>query len=157
MQYYFIKSCLEAGKLTVNQITGQVFNNGKELKCVSSRGYIVGTVNFNGMRKQVKAHQVVWIANNLSKYWQGLVVDHKNRDKQDNRIHNLRLVTKAGNASNRRNYAGASNPSAVLTEENVRRIRKTSLDGFNSYAGLAKAFNVSKSTIAAIVQRKTWK
>ena len=42
---------------------------------------------------------------------QGLLVDHKNRDRTDNRIKNLRLITKAENARNAKKYK--SNKSGI--------------------------------------------
>jgi hypothetical protein len=64
----------------------------------SSGGYLrVGLPN----NKQVTVHRVIWFltyGNLPDKTWE---IDHINCDRKDNRIENLRLVTKTDNQSNR--------------------------------------------------------
>lgn len=45
------------------------------------------------------AHRLVWVMHN-GDIPDGMMVDHINLDKSDNRIENLRLVNKSGNAQN---------------------------------------------------------
>lgn len=47
------------------------------------------------------AHRLVWVMHN-GPIPDGMMVDHINLDKADNRIENLRLVNKSGNAQNSR-------------------------------------------------------
>ena len=152
-----ILGLLKNGKIYVEPETGTVFLprfGGKKSGCKSARGYMVGTFHLGNIRRQLKLHRVVWVAAH-GPLRNGLVIDHINRDKTDNRIANLRLVDASGNSQNRRTYRGSENPSAKLDEHQVSDIRKMRLNG-KSYAELARLFLVSKSLIAAIIQRKVW-
>lgn len=62
----------------------------------NSNGYIV--VMHKG--KRVYAHRLAWILTHGS-IPDGMMIDHINRVRHDNRLCNLRLVTAKGNADNR--------------------------------------------------------
>ena len=51
---------------------------------------------------------------------------------------------------------GEDNKSSKLTNENVFEIRKLHIETISSYK-ISKMFNVSKGTILAIINKKTWK
>lgn len=50
-------------------------------------------------RKTYLAHRLAWLY--VHGEWPNGILDHINRDRTDNRIENLRLITKAGNSINR--------------------------------------------------------
>lgn len=52
---------------------------------------------------------------------------------------------------------GERNPAAILTETEVRSIRRRHAKGGATYADLAERHGVAASTVAAIIQRKTWR
>ena len=89
-------------------------------------------------------------------------VHHKNNDKTDNRAENLEWVTGEEN----REYAhedgcylkGEKNPTAKLTEEDVRFIRQNYKAGDLEFGQgvLAKKYGVSTTTIRNIVTFKSW-
>jgi hypothetical protein len=54
------------------------------------------------------------------------------------------------------NSKGENNPTAKLTIDDVRAIRAVYADGNTGYSTLAAKYNVSKTTIAAIISGKTW-
>jgi len=60
-----------------------------------STGYLVKTV----CKKKLMIHRLVWEMH-YGKIPKGMVIDHINRNKTDNRIENLRLATKSQNARN---------------------------------------------------------
>jgi hypothetical protein len=74
-------------------------------------GYVAGTVRYDGRRKvridskQYFNSRLVWIWHN-GDIPEGLEIDHINRDKSDDRIENLRVVTRIVNIRNKDNYQG---------------------------------------------------
>lgn len=122
--------------------------------CRNAAGYIVFTLHFAGRRVQMKAHRAVWLAAHGS-IPEGLIPDHVNRVRDDNRLINLRLVDAKGNAMNRRPYRGGLNPAARINAEIAERIRRSSGQGM-SYRELASSFGVSKSLVAQIVRGELW-
>lgn len=152
--YDFIKELIHIGKLRANLVSGEVFNGLRKMATVSSRGYIVGTVHLGGQRKQIKAHQVVWYFSG-KQIPTGLILDHRNGIKTDNRIENLRLVTAKQNSHNRRSYMGENNPASKLNNQIVEGIRN--LWPKYSYGIIANLFRISKSSVAQIIRGETWK
>lgn len=155
-----IKSVLESGSITVDFESGAIYSSrikGSEgvktlLKGSNCNGYRVHTLVLNGSRKQVKAHRIVWIASN------GLIpsdlqIDHINRDRTDNRLENLRLVTSRENCLNREDNSGEKNPAAKLTDNEVILIRSLYAQGNCTVRELAADFNISKSQIHNIISK----
>lgn len=52
---------------------------------------------------------------------------------------------------------GKDHPGVKLTEENVKDIRRIYSEGKLSQYDLAKTFNVRRTTIAAIINNRSWK
>lgn len=150
-------TALEKGFLRVDAKAGRAWAlrfAGKEVGCRNKRGYIVFTLHLGGSRAQIKMHRLVWIAAH-GIIPAGLMPDHDNRVKNDNRIGNLRLVDCKGNAANRRSYSGARNPAAKITKEiaDAMRSRHRLL---KSYGKVSREFSVSKSLVAQIIRRELW-
>jgi HNH endonuclease len=151
-----ISAALGAGAWTVDTGTGIVrstrFADRRQVGCLNTKGYVVATLHFGGLRVQAKLHRVVWIAAHGA-IPAGLVPDHVNRIKSDNRLENLRLVTDPENVRNRRSYVGEGNPACRLTRAEAIQVRCTP----GSYSDRARRFGVSKSLVAQISRGELWK
>lgn len=73
---------------------------------IHTKGYRRCSAVVGGVRCEALAHKVIWYIHH-GDVPEGLMLDHINLDKTDNRIENLRLVTAAGNNQNiiRKGYA----------------------------------------------------
>lgn len=81
---------------------------GKEAGCATANGYKQVRLNGRGLRY----HRVAWILH----FWEcpgDMFIDHKNRDRRDNRIANLRLATRSDNCRNRCRVDGLPLPKGV--------------------------------------------
>lgn len=121
-----------------------------------------GLVTVEGTKK--KHHRLVYCAtHNISHdSIQGKIVMHTCDNASCVNPDHLVLGTHADNTADmwkkgRQNvpsFVGTKNPSAKLTEDDVRSIRE--LGRRYSYGQLSDQFRVSKSTIQAILTRRTW-
>jgi HNH endonuclease len=75
--------------------SGWLTRNGKLVGTLDKDGYLV--VTFEG--KQYRVSRIAWLLYYGS--WPLGIVDHKNRVRTDNKIHNLRDITNAENSRNR--------------------------------------------------------
>jgi len=80
---------LDAGTLTINADLGVVYLHGKPATCKTVHGYVRISLP-NG--KQVLAHRVMWLAVH-GPIADGLVINHRNRQRDDNRLSNLEAIT----------------------------------------------------------------
>jgi hypothetical protein len=121
---------------------------------ISLQGYIVGRITVDGEMLEYRAHRVIWIACN-GPIPSGMEIDHKNHDRADNRISNLRLVDPAQQMQNCNNK-GADNCRARLTWDQASQIRKQRASGvkLKEIAGL---YGVSVSTICMVVKGHTYR
>lgn len=128
------------------------------LAMVDKGGY--GSFSVNAY--PVKAHRFSWILHN-GKIPEGLGVLHKCDNPRCVNPDHLFLGTNVANTADRdakgRQSKGEKHPDAKLTEEQVREIRIVYKAGSRRYGirPLARAYGLSKSTMASVVNRLTWK
>ena len=138
---------------------GKPLDEKRELGFVHPSGYVHINLSSNGSKKQVRAHRVVYIAAN-GHIPDGMVVDHINNDKSDNRICNLQLLTAEENsrkaADDGRYLSGEDNPRSKITAEVRSRIAHDYRTSGMTYRELAQKYGVSKSRIGQIVNECDW-
>lgn len=141
------------------QIVGLLRNKARRCE-KSNRGYLRVGLSKNGVRKHHAVHRLVASAF-LGEIPSAMDVHHINCDKTDNRIKNLKIISRSGNLE--RAYAdglrhprrGEDNPSARLTEIEVRQIRAMLDDGV-SRQRIGRVFGVAWSTVNRIKRGEKW-
>lgn len=92
----------------------------------------------------------------------GLVINHKNGIKTDNRIGNLEVVTESENQKHgyrvlgRTPMRGEKVALSKLTKNDVIKIRKLKGEGLNNIE-LGEMYGVHKQTICNLCTRRTWR
>jgi hypothetical protein len=93
----FLDLAIKNGILTANEM-GDVFRLGKKVKgSIGQYGY-KEFIAFNGSPKVLKFHWVVWTVFK-GRVPDGMVLDHINNIRTDNRLVNLQLLTRAENSA----------------------------------------------------------
>jgi hypothetical protein len=120
--------------------------------------YVITLMTPEG-RKVRKVHRIVLLAF-AGPCPPGQESCHGDGDSLNNSLGNLRWDTKKGNAADRVRHGtdpeGERNPAAILTESDVREIRKECASGAKR-RDVAKHRGVSLATIYHIVSRRIWK
>ena len=141
-------------RYTVTQC-GQVFGvRGRRLKPhINHYGYpCVSVVSDANKRTTAGIHRLValaWIPNPDSLP----VVDHRNGDRADHAISNLRWVTQKENM--RSAYRDRGQPSAILSQQKADDIRDLLEKGAQTWE-IAKLYGVKTGTIAQIKRGQSW-
>ena len=135
----------------------------RELKYVSSKGYIHIWFYKNKKKYCCKAHRIVWIYFN-GEIPDGLEINHKNGIKTDNRPENLELVTisenkkhayRIGLECHKGEIAGEKHPLTKLNDDDIKNIRLRYSSG-ETLKMIAKDFNISIPHTHKIIKRKRW-
>ena len=123
--------------------TGKIFSRKRcayVKPFMTKKGYLM--VN---LKKGVKASvsRVIWLSVHGVPEIEGLVIDHINEIKTDNRLENLRLLTSRGNCC--RSFA-------KVTYEAAEKIRMEYAKGGISYSELGMKYRMSRTGIENIVR-----
>lgn len=149
-----ILKCLNEGRIETDPATGKIYSRmirgyeGQRVELVGSdcNGYRVHSIKYNGIKKQVRAHQVIWISVNGPYDKDKLMIDHINRDRTDNRIVNLRLVTAQGNRANQEPRKGK------LSQAEIDMMYFLHTEDGISIRELAEDYGISKSRVQQLIQ-----
>ncbi len=134
---------------------GNVINqDGRPIKPImTGNGYCTVVLrNGPGTRRRFYVHRLVlelFVGSQPDKQ-----ADHINMVRTDNRLRNLRWLTKAENLARRVPLRGERHNMAKLNNQNVSIIRDCLLKKSNTE--LAKQFGVNRRTIADIRNGVTW-
>ena len=147
---YLVSRRGEVRSLVRNRLLSQV---------EGERGYMLVNLYSNGRPKHFLVHRLVAAAF-LGPIPPGHQVNHKDADKTNNHLENLEIVTPEQNRAHAARHGlirvGEANPSARLTEEDVRAIRKLRDEGLR-VRDIAHKYDVSERTVYLIGRRLTWR
>ncbi len=161
---------LADGRLVVRVDAGEVWRHkrvnprtGSLVECEPERADLShgsGYLRVSIGQALVKSHRIVWLAAHGA-IAAGDEVNHKNRNKADNRIENLELLTHAGNVRHAQALGvdfsrGEANGQSKLTAEKVIEMRRL-LDAGASRKSMARKFGVGFTTVRAIADGKHWR
>jgi hypothetical protein len=137
------------------------YKKGKILKTpIMNSGYCTVKLYNNTQAKDFLVHRLVLTAF-VGICPPGQEGCHKNSNKTDNRLENLRWGTRADNEYDKialgKANIGERHGMSKLVNDQVIRIRELYVTGKYSHRTLAKEFNVSHQTIADICSRNNWK
>ena len=128
--------------------------------CRSSSGYL--TVNLYQGRKTLHSSHCVHVLvleAFRGKRPPGMVANHKNALKFDNRLENLEWTTLHGNARHAVEMGltckGEAHGKARLREEDIKRIRRLGKEG-TSPTNLAHLYGISRPHVHNILNGKVW-
>lgn len=87
-------------------------------------------------------------------------INHIDGVKSNNALHNLEWMTRSENLFHATRVLGVNHgtlrPNSKIGVNDVREIRRLYALGQHSYRRLAKAYGLSKTTVEAIILRRTW-
>ena len=108
-------------------------------------------------------HRLIWICiyGDIPK---NIEINHKNGIKGDNKLNNLELTTKSGNAlhsirilGNKTGILfGEENPLSILTNDAVIDIKNNYQKGKNTMKNFAEKYNVAICTISDVIHQRSW-
>lgn len=147
----------ETGKVFGTRGPGGVkLSTPRELGFRHPTGYIHINLSANGVKKQVRVHRVIYIAAHGG-IPDGMVIDHINGIKDDNRLCNLQAMTTEDNSHKAKAdgaYLGNSDPAhnkrMVPYEIRADILYSRAMYGL-SYSELAEMYGCSKSTVRNII------
>jgi hypothetical protein len=128
-------------------------------KSVDKDGYLIIHLRNGLLSKNYKIHRLVaevFIPNPFKKK----TVNHIDLNKKNNNVNNLEWTTHLENNNHAidngvLNHNGEFNGRAKLSECEVKEIIK--LKGLKTQKEIAQMYNVSKSLVGCIINRKNWK
>lgn len=122
-------------------------------------GYLDVSLYKNGRGVHHYIHRLV-LENFVGPCPKGYDGSHKDGNKRNNCLENLCWETKSDNCLRRTEHGtqqhGSKSKKAKLTEDQVRDIRKSLLEG-ETQINIASRFKVSQAIISEIKRRVTWK
>lgn len=124
------------------------------------RGYLtVHMTDGHGKYKNKTVHSIV-METFVCKRPKGLVINHKNGKRGDNRLSNLEYCTQSENRKEdfrlgRQSLTGEKNTQSVLTAEDVLLIRASYPK--ESVIKMSKYYGVKRSCIYQVLNKITWK
>lgn len=160
---------LAEGNIIADPATGKIYGTRgpggvpykepKELKGSVVNGYKVVSIRNGATKLQCRAHRIVWISQH-GVLPEGYCIDHINKDKQDNRIENLQLLTPQENSSKAKDdglyLEGLDNKATKLDPDLRDEVAYLYQHSNLTQRQLAEVYGVSKSRINQIIKEVGW-
>lgn len=128
---------------------------------VNSKGYREFGLTRDGKAKRQFAHRIICATFHGPPPTDQHQAAHGNGDKLDNYPANLRWATPAENDADKYLHGtkplGERHPLAKLTRAKVREMRRSFQGRHGEKAQLARAYGVTKQSIASVLNGETWK
>ena len=128
---------------------------------ITDSGYFRVPLSCNGARSNKQVHHLVMEAF-IGPRPRGLVCNHKDGDKLNNRVDNLEYVTSSENTKHayriglmKRRY-GEDAPNSRLTEVKVREIKILLSQHELTQREISEKYNTTQTTISDILHKKRW-
>lgn len=150
----------ENGKVFGTRGPGGVpYDKPKELEGTIVNGYRVYSIRNGDIKMQCRANRIIWISQHgiIS---EGMVIDHINNDKLDNRIVNLQALTPEENSHKAKENGlykyGLDNPVTKLDPKLKEEIAFVYKYSDLTMRKLAEIYGISKSRIHQIIHEVGW-
>ena len=113
------------------------FKKEKILKAPMNTGYRVVCLSLNNKNKVLYVHQLVAMAflNHTPNGYNGLIVDHINNIKTDNRLENLQLISNRENTSKDRKGCTSKYTGVCWNKRNNKWLSQIIINGKTKYIG----------------------
>lgn len=142
---------------------GHIFssrNTTKEIGYIDKYGYKQITVKIPGgqQTRSLLVHRIIWAKYGGSPLGSERTINHKDGNKLNNCIDNLEQVSDAENILHKYRVLHAKPVigNCKLDKKQAEEIRELRKQGWK-YKDLMKKFNVGKTTISYVVNKKIWK
>lgn len=140
------------------------YRQPRRIDLPDAAGYrIVKLTLTSGKRFSTSAHRIQWVKHHNS-IPDGFEINHKDMDKDNNRIENLELATRKENIRHarqnrewRHKNRGEEHDKSILTWEAVRFIREEVGSGRATQKAMADKFGVNPVLISQVMSNKRWK
>lgn len=150
------------GEYTIDE-NGNIFDvaNNRYKHCtIDHKGYIRCSLYINGRSKNKLVHRLVLMTFNPVEGMENLQVNHIDGNKKNNNINNLEWCTQSENQRHAFRIGlisrkGTKNSQCRLSEARVIEIANLILEG-HTIADIRKRFNISKSLVSAIRNKRLW-
>ena len=155
----------------INDENYQVLPDGRILTCINKQGHNTGvwrektqTKNRGGYLRikynyrHLKVHRIIY-AKFIGPLKKNKVINHKDGNPSNNSVGNLEQITQAENNLHSFRVLGrkANYSTAKINQEIADEIRRQVAEENLRACDMARKYNLTKSTISAIINNKIWK
>lgn len=144
---------------------GNMYKGSTAVGYKSNTGYIATAVKIKGRVHHIQLHRLVYLVH-VGRIPTGLVINHKDGNKQNNAVSNLEAVSESENTKHAvrmglhslMHNVGCKNTNAKLTPAKVRQLRRMYASGKETNkAKLGRIFNLSGKSVDEVLKRRSYR